>query len=240
MSANEGHPDEALLDDYVEGVLDAGRRQEVSGHLERCAECREVVAETRRLVELAGDLPRQIPPRRDLWPGVESRIGSRSGGAVGESPKREERQSPSRWKAWRPLAAAATLLMAVGVGGYLWMSAGGGPDQAADRAERAAPALEGGGPMTGSLASTALEPAERDYLRTTAELLEVLDRNRDRLAPETRAALDRTLATVDEAVRDLKAALEEDPNSRELMLMLESTYRQKIDVLRTAARAVQM
>lgn len=239
MSANEGHPDEALLHDYVEGVLEAGGRQGVSGHLERCAQCRQVVAETRRLMELTGDLPRKIPPRRDLWPGVESRIGSRAGGAdVGKSAAKGGRWSRP-WEAWRPLAAAATLLMAVGVGGYLWSSAEGGPDRAADRAERAAPALEGD-PVTGSLASAALEPAERDYLRTTADLLEILDRNRDRLAPETRQALDRTLATIDEAVRDLKAALEEDPNSRQLMLMLESTYRQKIDVLRTAARAVQL
>lgn len=239
MSTNEGHPDEARLDDYVEGVLDPDGSQEVSRHLDRCAECREVVAETRRLMELTGDLPRQIPPRRDLWPGVESRIGSRVGGAdVGESTP-ETGRWPRRWESWRPLAAAATLLMTVGVGGYLWLSAEGGPDQVADRAERAAPALEGGR-MTGSLASAALEPAERDYLRTTADLLEILDRNRDRLAPETRAALDRTLATIDEAVRDLKAALEEDPNSRQLMLMLESTYRQKIDVLRTVARAVQL
>lgn len=238
MSANGGHPGDAVLDAYVEDELDPGRREKVSGHLARCGECREAVAETRRLLELAGDLPREIPPRRDLWPDIESRIGSRAAGRVGERTAGDE-PSGRWWKSWRPLAVAATLLLALGAGSYLWWSAAAGPDPIADRSGQAAPAPEGGA-EAGRLASTALETAEREYLRSTADLLEVLDRNRDRLEPETRAALDRTLETIDAAVRDLKAALEEDPNSRQLLLLLESTYRQKIDVLQTAARAVQM
>jgi hypothetical protein len=46
----------------------------------------------RELLEAAGRLPKSIEPPRDLWPGIEARLGAR----------------PSRWY-WIPLVAAAAL-----------------------------------------------------------------------------------------------------------------------------------
>lgn len=241
------HPGHERLDEYVDGELDSQEARSVEQHLESCVTCRRQVESLRELLSRAGELSRSIQPERDLWAGIRERI---------ERPDRDVipiRRGFQRW--WVPAgtwqAAAAAVLLVAATATVTWRVAGSGSNASSRVAVESEPAGEAPGNRQGlhasrpaatagelgALVSRELAPVEDDYLRTTAHLLEILNQNRDQLAPETRKALDRTLTTLDRAIRDLRAALEEDPNSRSLGLLLESTYRQKIDVLRETVRA---
>ena len=52
----------------------------------------------------------------------------------------------------------------------------------------------------------------------------------------TVATLERNLAIIDAAIAESRAALENDPNSRELTRMLSSTYDAKVQLLRQAVQ----
>lgn len=95
------------------------------------------------------------------------------------------------------------------------------------------------GPEPVPVAGTAPAPAPRfeaRYVAETRELGDLLERQRDLLAPETVAALERNLAIIDSAIADSRAALAADPSNSELELLLRAGYEQKVALLEQAAR----
>ncbi|MGZ8467957.1 MAG: zf-HC2 domain-containing protein [Gemmatirosa sp.] len=64
--------DERLMD-FLEGDLAAGDRAAVEAHLAACGRCAALVADLRALATAAAALP-TLPPARDLWAGIASRI----------------------------------------------------------------------------------------------------------------------------------------------------------------------
>lgn len=66
---------EARLSDYMEGDLTGDERIAFERHLDECAHCRPIVAELKAIVAQAGALG-PIEPSRDLWSGIEARIGT--------------------------------------------------------------------------------------------------------------------------------------------------------------------
>lgn len=90
--------DEALarLDDLRAGTLAAGEAELVRAHLAACAACAADFAFLDRLEGDIARLPGEIPPPRDLWPDIDTRI----------APARPAR----RWLA----AAAVVTLLAIG------------------------------------------------------------------------------------------------------------------------------
>jgi Putative zinc-finger len=67
---------EARLPEYMEGELAADERDAFERHAESCARCRPILADLKAIVAGAGALG-PIEPSRDLWSGIESRIGTR-------------------------------------------------------------------------------------------------------------------------------------------------------------------
>lgn len=207
------------LDDYVDGELSEAEFQEVELHLVICDACREEERGLRAVVALAAALPRQQPPRRDLWPDIAGQLARRRRFALLSSPGR-----PQLWWA-AGLAAAATLVVAVWVvprgtsEGPAVAGQGSTPEAAVQ------PASLGGG-------LESFQDAERDYQRATAELMAALDTRRASLSPETSAAIDENLRVIDQALAEIRAALRTDPASPRLGRMLASTHEKKIDTLR--------
>ncbi|MDH4132647.1 MAG: zf-HC2 domain-containing protein, partial [Gemmatimonadota bacterium] len=102
--------DKATLDGFADGSLPAAERARVTEHLAGCPECRREVAELREVLSATRNLPREILPPRDLWPGIEDRL---------EAPGRRAVIG----RGWIPagairvaLAAAAALLLMVSGG----------------------------------------------------------------------------------------------------------------------------
>lgn len=59
-----------LLNDYLDGELDAPLAEELEGHVHRCVTCRRELAGLRQLLATAATLPRSIEPDRDFWPAI--------------------------------------------------------------------------------------------------------------------------------------------------------------------------
>ncbi len=200
-----------LLDDYVDGELAEAEHQELELHLASCEACRKEERALRVFLAEAATLKRDRVPARDLWPAIEARL--RNGKRV--------------LRFFRPglalpagLAAAAALIVAV-----LWMR----PNQAP----------QGGvGPTGGTLTPAAtvgtpvdMAQAEAEYLRATNQLLELLNARKKTMPAEAAKALDENMLKIDASLRQVREALDKDPQNPKLTRMLASTHQKKLDLL---------
>jgi len=92
------------LDAFIAGRLDPADEEAVRAHVASCAECAADLEAARFLAPRTAALPREKPADRDLWVGIEARLGRGTRGAG---------------RAIRVLAVAAALLLAVGTGWWL-------------------------------------------------------------------------------------------------------------------------
>lgn len=76
---------------------------------------------------------------------------------------------------------------------------------------------------------------DRAYGLATGQLERLYARHADDLAPETRAAFDRSLAAIDTALDELRRALAADPASGPLLRELDRLQRHRLDLLERAA-----
>lgn len=130
-------------------------------------------------------LPRDLPPRRDLWPGIAAELTAATA-APAARPARAHR------RAWFGLAASV-LVVAIAVGVFRPPSSTPAPPVALD----------------GAMAT--LLPA--DYLDAREQLLRAFPTDVAALPPETRVAAEQDLATVHRALQDVGSALAADAAS---------------------------
>ena len=77
-----------------------------------------------------------------------------------------------------------------------------------------------------------VQRTESEYSPTIDQLKAVVDAERGRLSPETVRTVDRSLAVIDSAIAEARAALIADPQNRMLVDLLSSSYQRKLDLLR--------
>ena len=208
------------LSAYLDGDLPAGERTALEAHLPSCGTCREVLDDLRLVVARARSLP-DLPPARDLWPSVSERT---TGVIPLRAPGRHSRP------AWPVLAAAATLLLAIG-SGATWLALAPRPAGVA----AAAPPADS---MTVRAASGA--PRERrGTADAVADLERLLAEGRGRLDTATTRVLVENLARIDSALAAARTALAADSANAYVLRHLAETERHKLELLRTAARLVQ-
>lgn len=253
------------LDDYASGELPDIERRLMERHLDGCGECRAEAEAIRALLADVAALPAGIAPPADLWQGIAGRLEPRAAGAPVRVEETNVISLDSRRKVWQPprwaLQVAAALALVAGSSlvtakivrerqpervAVLPPAAVRPPVRgtepaveptlpaAAEGRQGADPAPAAGGQMT---ALAAFRPAEREYQQAVDDLARVLETRRASLAPETVATLERNLAIIDAAIAESRAALVNDPDSRELTNLLSSTYDAKVQLLR---RAVQL
>jgi hypothetical protein len=255
------------LDDYASGELPDIERRLMERHLDECGECRAEAEAIRALLAEVAALPTGIAPPADLWQGIAPRLEPRAAGAAPAPEETKVIPFAPRRKKWQPprwaLQAAAAVVLVVGssVVTRTWMNGAADDRIATLPATGVTAPVRGGTPADGgTLVSTpggrtdatpaaqqggsgqvtalaAFRPAEREYQQAVDELARALETRRASLAPETVATLERNLAIIDAAIAESRAALVNDPNSRELTEMLSSTYDAKVQLLR---RAVQL
>ncbi len=197
------------LDDYVDGELSEAEFQEVELHLAGCADCAAEHDFLRELLARAAELPRAVAPPRDLWPGVEARLGRRA------APQ-------SYWLIG--LATAAALLVAL----TLTLKPKGRTITATPEGTLIDASIKGLSPE--------LQAAERDYERATEQLLAALEPHRQSLPAATVQALDENLRTIDQALSDVRAAVRADPTNTHLNHLLASTHQRKVETLRRVVK----
>lgn len=82
-----------------------------------------------------------------------------------------------------------------------------------------------------SIAQRPSSPLELEIARLKA----IVNRRRTQLDPVTLGIVDRNLSVIDDAIAQVKQALQKDPESRFLMESLNNALENKAEVLRTAA-----
>lgn len=199
------------LDDYVDGVVDDAARRELETHLAECPRCSETLESQRRLLRAAADLPREIAPPRNLLPGIRR---ATQGAATRSAP----------W--WLGLAASLLLAGGIAVVFGMWRSERANGPGAAGAGAQIATATE----------QTELQAAESEYQRAAEMLLASIEAHADRLSPGTLATLRRNLAIIDEAIDEIRVALERDPGHPANTELLASMYQQKIHLLWRVSR----
>src|SRR5579864_4484033 len=158
------------------------------------------------------ELPRDIQPPRDLWPGIEAQLQAQ---APARKPAAQSKWARSR--KWQALAAAAVIAaLAVGI----WIGRAG---YLPGRAQ---------GPLTASnsaVRSSYIMGAR--YNNDRALLMKDLQAKLAALPPDTRAKVIASLQTIHDSMRDLQAALGRDPSNALLQELLVNTYQDEMRVL---------
>lgn len=180
-------------------------------------------------------LPRDVTPAADAWPAIRARIEAAQVVPMGASPQPVQRRSSNRW---RVAAAAAVLVVGSSAATVLVMRGEANAPAtavASPGAGDAAPFSNPGATLPGSgSARPVVLNVWANYDAASADLERVLQARRSRLSPATVQAVEESLRTIDRAIGEARAALEKDPASRDLMDLLDSVYRQKLDLLRRA------
>ena len=159
-------------------------------------------------------LPREVEPAHDLWPGIRARIDAGRVRPIGTDLANAPAPARRLSRATIGVAAAAVLLLAVGITAQVVDS------RAEERLAAAAAAR--------AFATVA------SYERTSAELATTLELRGASLDPRTRAVLERSLRTIDAAIAEARGALDADPSNPAVQAFVAAAYRQKLDFLRRA------
>jgi hypothetical protein len=202
----------ARLDDYEDGLLSEAELHAIELHLAGCDGCRAEAARSRSLLRKAASAAREMDPPRDLWPGIAERIAAEREPVVGRRARRFL-SHPSG------LAAAAAVLVALA---SILVHRGSTPSPTPTGSMT--PVAAGG-------ASEHVQTAEVDYIRATGQLMDALNARRSSLSPDTRKSVDENLRVIDDALRQVRDALEKDPGNHQLTQMLASTHQKKLDLL---------
>jgi hypothetical protein len=209
------------LDESADGSLPREENAALTAHLAGCPACRDEQRRLRELLTATRALPPSLAPGRDLWPGIEARLGNDGEIAA----RRTKTRALPRLPLW--LAAAAVLAVAAGLSLYLLRAGVGG----------------GGHEVGGGTANVASGGVPNDLREMTAEfrgarreMRSALDAHRDALSPATVAMVEENLRVIDAAVGQIEAALARDPGNQELRQMLAATRHQETAMLRQVTR----
>ena len=201
---------------------------------------RQVDAGLAETVAALNALPAEAAPPRDLWPEIQARIAAeRQPRHLGIASTDGSLTHESWWgqTVSIPWAIAASLLLASAIGLGTWQLAQTG--SVAQVASDATASESGELGESGVLRTVADDFSSPDYDQAVVGLREVYDAGKQRLAPETVEVLEQSLAAIDQAIDEAKAAIAEDPARDQVRKVLYNNMNRKLGVLRQAAAAVQ-
>jgi anti-sigma factor RsiW len=199
---------------WVDGTLDVIERREIEDHLAACERCAALAADLRHIRDLARGLDRLSPPSA-LWDRVasETRIGAGS-------------SRPQMRPVWIALAAAAVLVLAVGI---VALRRSGPSEVTPRQATRESTTSVSPVDLANSVEAE-LRLAEQHYENAIAGL-EQLARDRTVLDPQVAATLHKNLQVIDTAIGESRAALRAQPANDSAQQSLFDAFRTKIALL---------
>jgi hypothetical protein len=86
------------------------------------------------------------------------------------------------------------------------------------------------------IAESEFRAAEQEYLQAAALLAEALEKQRGSLSPETAAVVDENLKVINEAIENIRQAMDAEPGNPRNGQVLTALYQQKIEILRRVSR----
>jgi hypothetical protein len=237
MSCTEFQP---LLSELADSGLSGEARARVEAHVASCAECRAALADIRRMRQAARSLPKALPPET-LWGKVRARIDEdEAKGKVVDIAVRRH-WLPTSHRAWGMLAAAAVLLVALSTGIVMMMRAGGTGAPAGQSATANPAAQQKGAPTTASAHAgdanlvqsieMELQQADQHYEKALSGLEQVAREGQGTLDTRTAAVLQKNLGVIDQAIRESRSALQQQPTSEMARTSLFEALQRKVQLL---------
>jgi hypothetical protein len=216
---------EEKLNELLDGIMDAGRQEEILGHLEECDPCRQTYQALQDLAQATAALPEKIALETDLWPGLRRQI---------EAEKRFAPRPMSRWG----LALAAGLTAAAVLIG-LQLGGGDAPSQPLVAVAPAASETAGVAQVTAASVDSlaGLRAAEAEFLRATETLLAELEAQRGSLPPTAVATVEENLTTIRSSIDEVWGALEIEPDSLQHASRLVGLYRTQMSLIQRTVKA---
>ena len=213
------HLADQTLSDLLDGGLDATARADAEEHLGACDACFTRMQRMRMLIARAASLPRAMPAPAGEWQRIRARL--RTAGSRG--------RSDAPWWTRRSALMAAALALVMASSGVTALLVGGRRDAAAPPTARTEPT---------PAVSPRLAALEHEYATVIGDLERQLAERKHTLAPETIAAVERSLRTIEGAIAEAREALRRDPGSETLARLLVAGHEQKVELLRRATRLV--
>ena len=210
------HLDDQVLSDLVDDSLDASQRTDADAHLASCDACFSRFQRMRGLVAQATALPATMPAPPDEWRRIRARIG--------DAP-RSSLVSP--WWTRRSVLLAAGFALVFASSAVTALIVGRDRDVAVQPEPARVPV---------AAVMPRLAALEQEFAIVTSDLEKELSNRKHTLAPETIAAVERSLNTIDAAIAEARAALARDPASETLARLLVAGHDQKVELLRHATR----
>ena len=239
---------EEQLAAFLEGQLDDAATASFAHRLAEDGALRSELKAEARLRRLTADLPREIEPASDLFPGIAARLEPRkaevrSGPWAQRSRSRQSHSRPAR--SW-VTALAALLGVALGVALTFAALTGSKVDPGSLDSEASATAgtLAGVEADLGTIRPAGFEQGsvtaqiEADFFRARESLWIELLASREHLPPESWQAVVENLGLLDQVIRELRQALDADPGNRRLERLLLSNHQRQLDVLNKVTREV--
>ena len=203
------------LNDYLDGDLTEEIREQVDRHLDECLDCRREYEGLRSLVDQAGALEPEIRPSRDLWPSIHTSIG-------------RSRPLGSSW--WLQLAAAGLALAVLSLPFSAWWMG------RHDRDLSTSAQIEVEDEDDSSTARAEMARAEDGVLLARTDLFTAIERHRDVIEDDTLRVWEDNMNLLDQAIGELRVALDEDPQNLRLRMLLASRYQQERKLLQKVSR----
>ena len=219
------HPNETVINDYVDGTSDPFERHSVEQHLATCAACRQLVEDLREIKRATAALESRQPPVR-VWGRIERAIkleAAANPALTAPAPGPADAGHYLRMGKMTWLAAAAALVLATMVG-LRFMP---GRDQTGGR----------GGVEISSAGATAqaieseLRLAEAHYEKAIKGLEQIANSDQGALDPRTAATLQKNLAVIDQAISESRAAVRSQPTNEPAQQSLVENFKTKIGLL---------
>jgi hypothetical protein len=217
------HEFELELGDYVDGTLSSERVKAVEAHVDGCALCRATVADFTAIRGAARTLEPQMPAAH-VWTHIAAAV---------EQEQRHARVDADRdgrpwWQlatgalAWRPLAAAAVMLVLLTGGTWLaWRDAARIPvGSIATNGSSGAPAID-----------PEVQLAEQHYSTAIGDLEKVTQTEAGSLDPETVKVVQANLEVIDQAIGQSREALKSEPANPVAQESLFDALRSKVQLL---------
>ena len=220
------HPNEDLINGYVEDALGPAERAEVDRHLALCEECRRLAADLAEIRHTAAALDLREPPVR-AWSRIERAIELERQHTAETIPPESTASDARRWKLITGLAAAAVLLIATGVGLRYALSV--------RQTRDASVVATGGAGSSAAVSAQAIEAelraAESHYDRAIKGLEQIASAEQGALDPKTAATLQKNLAVIDQAISESRAAVSAQPTSEPAANSLIENFKTKLALL---------
>jgi len=237
------HPNDTAINKYVEGTLDSRDRADIERHLATCVPCRQTVEDLREILRATGTLEPLEPPLR-VWSRLARAITLEPPVARGVQPNRpgaDAAADPTDARFGAPLRGSRYARLAGIAAAIVLASAVGLRFAPSFRdARRVAPAAAGAASAGAAAASVAseLRLAETHYEKAIKGLEEIATSEQDSLDPRTAATMRKSLAVIDQAISESRAAVQSEPASQPAQESLIENFKAKIGLLQNTVALI--